>query len=76
VPDGKLQRGQFHEAPAGETRLLQGRCWLSGQLRGSGGPVEVIIEIAARFRGNAVERAEASISADAVARLRDARLRP
>lgn len=76
VPDGQLQRGEWSESHEGGERVLRGQLWLAGQLRGSGGRAELLIDIAAHFDGTALRRAAATLSDDALARLRAARSLP
>jgi hypothetical protein len=75
VPDAMLQRGAFDEHVEGDTQVFQGQCWMSGHLRGSGEPVEIVAGIELRVRGTALLSAEATLDPAIVARLREARLR-
>jgi hypothetical protein len=76
VLDARLQRGELTEAADGEARVISGQCWLSGSLRGTQEAADVLIDIALTIRGTSVVRADASIDAQSVERLREARLRP
>ena len=76
VPDGMLQWGELSAAAAGDDGTLCGRCWLSGHLRGTGEPLELLVDVEFRFRGGAVESANAILEPSEVARLLDSRLRP
>ena len=76
VPDVTMQRGELNEVDDADVQVLAGQCWLSGHLRGSGEPVEVLVDLELRLRGGGIEEASASIDPALLARLQAARLRP
>jgi hypothetical protein len=76
VPDARLERGELSESRAGDTRVISGQCWLSGSFRGTRDPANVLIEIALTMHGASVTHADASIDAQSLDRLRQARVHP
>jgi hypothetical protein len=76
VLDARLQRGELTEVAEGDTRVISGRCWLSGSFRGTREPADILVTIALTVRGLSVTRADASVDAQSVERLSEARLRP
>ncbi len=78
VPDARVQRGALERSGAGaDSAASQIECWLSGHLRGVGDPAEMVFGIALHMHaGGSIERADVTMDEAAVARLRDARLRP
>ncbi len=76
VPDAQLQRGELQETTANGAHVVTGECWLSGHLRGTGEVAELLIGIDITLRGPIVERLNASVDAQGLARLHEARGRP
>jgi hypothetical protein len=76
VPDATLQRGELEETSDGAARILKGQCWLSGHYRGTGDPVELLIDIEFRLTEGSIERANAVVDPVLLQQLQTARLRP
>ncbi|HUE87510.1 MAG TPA: hypothetical protein VMO26_15650 [Vicinamibacterales bacterium] len=76
VPDASLQRGELEEISDGGVQVMTGQCWLSGHFRGSGEPVELLIDVEFRLRGGSIEQAGTSIDPALLEQLKAARLRP
>ena len=74
VPDAHLQRGELAETAHDGANVVVAQCRLSGRLRGSGDPIETVVEVTLRFRGETVDHAAAVIDAAALDKLREARL--
>lgn len=75
VPDVQIQRGELSWNGPADT--CGGELWLSGHLRGSREPVEIVVSIALTFAlGAWIERAEATIDQAVLDKLRAARLAP
>ena len=73
IPDSKLERGDVEEGPS----TLSVKLWLSGTLRGTSQAVNTIVPIAMKLAAAGhVEIAEATVDADTLAGIREARLRP
>jgi len=76
VPDARIERGTIEaaEPDAGNACLVP--LWLSGHLRGTGTPIEVVLRVSVTMGDQqAVSRANMDIDAVALDQLRDARLR-
>jgi hypothetical protein len=76
VPDGSLQRGAFETQDADGESIVTGQVWLSGHVRGTSEPAEILIDVQLRVRQAAIVSAAVSIADDDLQRLREARLRP
>ena len=76
VPDARLQRGEIAETAHGGANVVVTQCWLSGRLRGSGDPIETVVEVTLRFDGTSVDQAAAVLDSAVLDRLREARLKP
>jgi hypothetical protein len=76
LPDAHLQRGELAETAHDGANVVVAQCWLSGRLRGSGDPIETVVEVTLRFRGETVDQAAAVIDAAALDKLREARRKP
>ena len=76
VPDAHLRRGEAAETALDGANVVAARCWLSGRLRGSGDPIETVVDVTLRLRGGTVDQAAAVIDAAALDKLREARLEP
>ncbi len=75
VPDVKLERGEV--ATDGEPFRVTLDVWLSGTLRGSGEPVNELVQVALRLApAGQVEIAEATMDPTALDKIRTARQRP
>lgn len=75
MPDARLQRGELDETSKDDSRVVSGQCWLSGHLRGTGEPADILIDVTLRFRASAAQQVSASLHPSALARLHEARLR-
>ena len=75
VPDAHVRRGEIAETALDGANVVVAQCWLSGRLRGSGDPIETLVEVTLRFRGETVDQAAAVIDAAALGNLREARRR-
>jgi hypothetical protein len=76
VPDAHLQRGELAETARDGANVVVAQCRLSGRLRGSGDPIETVVEVTLRFRGDTVDQAAAVIDAAALDKLQEARRKP
>jgi hypothetical protein len=76
VPDAILQRGELEEVSDAGVQVMTGQCWLSGHFRGSGEPVELLIDIEFRLSGGLLEHASASVDPTGLQRFQAARLQP
>jgi hypothetical protein len=76
IPDAQLLRGEIDEIPGDGGHVVRGQCWLSGRLRGSGEPVDVVVDIDIQFQNGTIARVNAALDPAAVARIQAARLRP
>ena len=75
IPDAKLERGEIPTDGAPSTIAIE--LWLSGTLRGTSEAVNTVVPITLKFTGAGhVEVAEATVDADVLDRIRQARLRP
>ena len=75
VPDARLTRGELAEAAEGDTRIVTGQCWLSGHYRGTGEPVELLVDVALRITGATLAQADVTIDPALLQRLQEARAR-
>jgi hypothetical protein len=77
VPDARLERGELAEYAVATQRIFRADCWLSGRLRGTGEPEELVfgVELVVTPAG-ALERAAVTLDPVALSRLREARLKP
>lgn len=75
VPDATLQRGELEQIALADSNVVRGQCWLSGHYRGTGEPVELLIDVEMRFKGTTLERASVAIDPTRLERLHEARLR-
>jgi hypothetical protein len=75
VPDAHLQRSELAETAHHGANVVVARCWLSGRLRGSGDPIETVVEVTLRFQGTTVDQAAAVLDSAALDKLREARLK-
>ena len=76
IPDARLQRGELTETQFDNRRVVTGQCWVSGAFRGTAEPADLLVTVTLTLRGASVERADASLDARSLERLREARLRP
>lgn len=75
IPDAKLERGDI--VTDGDPFKIAIKLWLSGQLRGSGDAVNVVVPITLKLAaGGHVEVAEATLEPPILDRIRQARLLP
>jgi hypothetical protein len=75
VPDARIERGELDEITDGDARVVTGQCWLSGHYRGTGEPVDLLVDVEMRFRGPMLERANVIIDPARLQQLQHARLR-
>lgn len=76
VPDAAIRRGELEEKQDAGHLLINGPCWLSGHLRGTGEAVEMVVDVEMRVKDDTVERVNVVMDTDALERLRAARARP
>lgn len=76
VPDARVERGEVEaDTPSGDSGWIV-PLWLSGHLRGTGEPVEVVLRArVAMSPGGSVSRADVAVDEATLDRLRAARLR-
>jgi hypothetical protein len=73
VPEAKLERGDVNTAAA---HTVVTKVWLSGNLRGTNQPVNVLVDVTLRMTpGGQVEVAEATVDPAVLQSLREARLK-
>lgn len=75
VPDAKLVRGELNERTDDGMQVVTGQCWLSGHYRGTGDPVELLIDVELRLKGGTLASANVMIDPTLVQRLGEARSR-
>lgn len=76
VPDARIQRGTVEGAEPDDANSCVVPLWLSGHLRGTGTPIEVVLRVSVTTGDQqAVSRANMDIAAAALDQLREARLR-
>jgi hypothetical protein len=74
IPDVTLERGEVAD---GDPKMLTTKLWLSGKLRGSGEPLNTVVDITfRRTTAGAIEVAEAGVDPVALDKIRHARLQP
>lgn len=74
IPDAKIERGEI--APDSDPSKIAIELWLSGQLRGTGEPVNVAVPVTLTLAAAGhVEIAEATVDAAVLDKIREARLR-
>ena len=73
LPDAKIERGDVtNRAPDVDLKL-----WLSGTLRGSGEPLNIVVDVTLRLTAaGSIEVAEAGVDPVALEKIREARLQP
>lgn len=77
VPDASLERGEIAMTDSEGRIVVHTSCWLSGHYRGTGEAANDVFDVSLSVgAGGAVETMAVTLDAPAVARLRDARLRP
>jgi hypothetical protein len=76
VPDAKLQRGELRDPGGDGARTVSGQAWLSGRLRETNDPVEMLIDVAIDVSGLTATRIAVSLADPDLVRLQEARLRP
>ena len=75
MPDAKIERGRIGPPPEPSTMAMELR--LSGKLRGTGEPVNVVVPVTLKLAAAGhVEIAEATLEAAVLDQIREARLRP
>lgn len=75
VPDAQLVRGELHEQLEGDTVVVMGQCWLSGHYRGAREPVEMLVDVELRLKGQTLAAANVTLAPEVVVRLQEARSR-
>lgn len=76
LPDARLERGEIAEQSKDGMDIVRGEGWLSGHFRGTGDAAEILVGFELLVRGGSVDRVDATIDPDALAKVRHARLRP
>jgi hypothetical protein len=75
VPDARIERGTIDGDEPGTGNACLVPLWLSGHLRGTGRPIEVVVRVSVTMGDQrAVSRANMEIDAAALDQLREARL--
>ena len=75
VPDATLTRGELREVDDRDGVVVHGQCWLSGHYRGTGTPIELLVDVELHLSGATVQRAHVRIDPEHVKQLQEARLR-
>ena len=76
LPDARLERGEIAEQSKDGMEIVRAEGWLSGHFRGTGDAAEILVGFELLVRGGSIDRVDATIDPEALAKLRDARLRP
>ena len=75
LPDARIERGDL--VTDGDPFKIATRLWLSGTLRGSGAPVNTVVDVVLRLtEGGQIRVAEAEVDATDLEKIRQARVRP
>jgi hypothetical protein len=75
LPDARIERGDIEPVENARDRVTA-RVWLSGHARGAGDPIETVVNIDLTLdAAGIVLLASATIDPDALARIREARVR-
>ena len=73
IPDVKIERGEIE---GGDPSTIAIQLWLSGKLRGTGDPINVVVPVTLKLApAGHVDVAEATIDHALLQKIRDARLR-
>ena len=73
IPDAKIERGDL--ITDGDPFKITTKLWLSGKLRGSGDPINALVNVTLRLTAaGAVETASADVDAGELEQIRKARL--
>jgi hypothetical protein len=75
IPDATLVRGELQQTADDGCDVVKGQCWLSGHYRGTGEPVELLVDVELRLKSGTLERANVTIHPELLVRLREARIR-
>jgi hypothetical protein len=76
VPDARIERGELVESVTLDKTTVRGQGWLSGHLRGTGEPTEVVFGVELDMHASgAAECVAVTLDEGALARIRQARLR-
>ena len=75
VPDAQIARGELHESTQGDEVLVSGQCWLSGHYRGTGEPVELLVDVEMHFNGTTIAMANVKMDPALLQQLQNARIR-
>jgi hypothetical protein len=75
VPDATLRRGELQDSGGDAARTITGQAWLSGHLRETTEPVEILLEVALELTGVTASRISVVVDDTDLARLQAARLR-
>lgn len=74
VPDAKIERGDL--LTDGDPFKIETKLWLSGKLRGSGEPLNALVNVMLRLTpAGSIASAEAAVDAASLEKIREARLR-
>jgi len=75
IPDANLERGDL--VTDGDPFKITTKLWLSGKLRGSGEPLNTVVDVALRLTAaGPLEAAEATMDSMVLEKIRQARLQP
>ena len=75
IPDANLERGDL--VTDGDPFTITTKLWLSGKLRGSGEPLNIVVDVALRLTAaGPIEAAEATMDSMVLEKIRQARLQP
>ena len=75
IPDANLERGDL--VTDGDPFTITTKLWLSGKLRGSGEPLNTVVDVALRLTAaGPLEAAEAAMDSMVLEKIRQARLQP
>ena len=75
IPDANLERGDL--VTDGDPFKITTKLWLSGKLRGSGEPLNTVVDVALRLTAaGPIEAAEATMDSMVLEKIRQARLQP
>jgi hypothetical protein len=75
VPDAQIARGELSETAQGDTLVVAGQCWLSGHYRGTGEPVELLVDVEMQLKNGTIASANVKMDPALVQQLQNARIR-
>jgi hypothetical protein len=75
VPDAQIARGELTESADGDGCVVSGQCWLSGHYRGTGEPVELLVDVEMELKSGSIATANVKMDPALLQQLQNARIR-